>query len=197
MKLIIQYNKNKDIECWKRLIESGSMFGLVFPEKIAISNEKIILAKKKIDNFQLIWDNYSDFDEGIKKIYKHNPPKSLLCYINTTGFSMDSYPDYISISATRDTEKKVITTLIHELSHFMFRKYFVDFCYSIGCSKKDIEEIKEIVTIINNDVFDKIEDRGYEVHDFYREKAQKAWKDGFDMEQIILLIKKLFTQKNI
>lgn len=192
MKLIIQYNKSKDVECWKRLVNSKDMFGHIFPNKVVLLNKRVILAKNKIDDFQLIWDSYSKFDEGIKKIYKHNPPKFLPCYINTTGFSMDNYPHYISISAACNTEKRIITMLVHELSHFIFRKYFANFCYSIGCSKDDIEEIKEIITVVNNDVFDKIEDKGYEVHAFYREKIRKAWKDGLDIEQIIILIQKLF-----
>lgn len=192
--LTFKYNKKADEECWNRLIEAKSMFGMEFPRSFNITEKDIKIAEKKAKEFQNIWDkNCSDFDEGIKRIYNHNFPAEIMCFVNTTPYSMDCYEKrYISVSKDHGkTEEFFLMVVIHEASHFVFRKYYQDFCFSIGCSNKEVEDIKEILTVINNKIFKNINDSGYEVHKDLREKALLMWEKGADLKAIISEIKKI------
>lgn len=167
------------------------MFGHKFPENFDITQKNINNAKKQVKYFQKIWsDNEKDFHRGIKKIYKHSFPEEITCYINTSPYSMDDYENgYIAVSMYRRTPKEIISTVIHEASHFMFRKYYTDFCRSIGCSRDNIEQIKEVITIINNAEFKNINDYGWKIHQKIRKKAQKIWLKTHDIKKVIKEVK--------
>jgi len=196
-----KYNKKIDNECWNRIIKAQSMFGHDFPTAFSISEKDMTEAKNKTNKFQKIWDIYDkkyDFDEGIKKIYQHPFPKNIICFINTSPYSMDNFAkNYISVSMKRDTPQKIITTTIHEASHFIFRKYYTNFCHRIGCNKEDVENIKEIITVINNFVFPGISDFGWKTHSDFREKIIKIWQKTKNIEKSIVQAKKLLDENPI
>jgi hypothetical protein len=199
--ITFKYNKKIDEECWNRIIKAQSMFGHDFPTAFSISEEDVVETKNKTNEFQKIWDTYNkkhDFNKGIKKIYQHHFSKNLICYINTSPYSMDNFAkNYISISMRRDTPQKIITTTIHEASHFIFRKYYTDFCRKISCGEEDIENIKEIITAINNFVFPCISDSGWKTHSDFREKIIKIWQKTKNIEKSIILAKKLLDKNPI
>lgn len=170
-----KYNKKIDQKCWKRIIKVGKMFGHRFPDSFNVTKRDIIRAKKQVKYFQRIWEkNEKVFYEIIKKIYGYPFPKKMICYINTSPYSMDDLKkNYISVSMYRNTQKKIISTIIHEASHFMFRKYYTSFCRRIGCSQDNIEQIKEIITVINNVEFNNVNDYGWKIHQKMRKKLKK------------------------
>jgi esterase/lipase len=186
-----KYNKKIDERCWKRIIQTKEMFGHKFPSSFNITQKDINKAKKQIKYFQRIWKkNEKEFYKGIKKIYRYHFPKKMICYINTSPYSMDDYEKgYISISMYRDTPEKIVSTIIHEASHFMFRKHYTDFCYSINCNQNDIENIKEIVTVINNTEFKNVRDYGWKIHQRIRKKTKKIWQETHDIKKVIKEIK--------
>jgi len=186
-----EYNKRVDERCWKRIIQAKEMFGHKFPDSFNITQKDIDSAKKQAKYFRRVWkENERDFYKGIKKIYGYSFPKKIICYINTSPYSMDDYENgYISISMHRDTPEKIVTTIIHEASHFMFRKYYTDFCRNIGCGQNDIENIKEIITIINNVEFKNVNDYGWKAHQKMRKKTEKIWQAIHDIKKVIKEIK--------
>ncbi|MBU0999203.1 hypothetical protein KKG24_02750 [Patescibacteria group bacterium] len=183
-----KYNKNIDKECWNRIIRAKEMFGHKFPKSFNIKKKDIKKAKEKTKEFQKIWNkNKTGFQKGVKKIYGHSFPRKIVCYVNTSPYSMDNFKkNYISISMYR---KDVVSTVIHEASHFMFKKYYTRFCHSIGCNQNDIEEIKEIMTVINNVEFKDVNDYGWRIHQKIREKAKKTWQETHNIRKVIKRIK--------
>lgn len=194
---IFNYNKRIDKECWRRIVKAGSMFGNEFPKSFDISKKDINKAQEMVLELKKIWHGKSsDFNKGIKKIYGYHFPKNIKCFVNTSPCSMDNFKSgYISISITRDTPEKMIGTIIHEACHFVFRKYFTDFCYEKNCTNDDIENIKEILTIINNDVFNNINDCGYKIHKSLRSRALRYWRGGKNLKWIITETKKSIDKR--
>ena len=167
-----KYDKKMDQECWERIIQIKEMYEHKFPDRFNITSEMIRKAKQSVDWFEKEWNNANiDFDTGIKKIFGSKFP-NIICYINTSSYSMDKYPNYISVSMNR---KDPVTTVVHEASHYMFRQCFPDI--------PDIENIKEIITVINNDVFG-VKDFGWKIHQKQREKALEIWKATNSIKQV-------------
>lgn len=147
------YSKTIDKECWNRIKKMPVIFGVkidyaVFPD-----------FKKAIRVFKKQWTPAveKEFLKGMARIFGR-PFPVVTCYVNTTKYSMDKYPSYISISASR-TAENFITAVCHEANHYMFRKCFP--------KTKNMEVAKEIFTVINNIYFQKImktPDRGYQKH---------------------------------
>lgn len=180
------YNLEYDKCCWERLIEAGSLFGKTFPKKIEITREQIDRAMQTVETFQGWWNQKPECEDGLDKIYGHKPPETMMVYINTSGYSMDdTFRGWISLSMMRDTPTKVRTTVIHELGHMLFRLYWAQICRSMGFTQRGFEEVKEIITSIHNDEFDGLEDRGYEVHKFQREKAREIWRQTRDLKKVL------------
>ena len=127
-----------------------------------------------IGNFELIWTPKVEkiFLAKMHEIFKTDLPKNFKCFLNSTPYSMD-IEEGISISASTKTP---IRTICHETNHFMFRKSIYKDKYF---SKVEIEEAKEIFTIINNIYFQEImenQDMGW----------KKFWKGRFNFLRIWL-----------
>lgn len=174
--IIFRYSRKIDKECWNRIINAKIMFGHQFPSSFSIKKENIKEAKRKVKYFQKIWRWHEvDFRKGIRKIFRHNFPSKMVCYINTSNYSMDNFDKgYISISFKRETSTQVISSIAHESSHFMYKKYY----------GRD-ENIKEVITIINNVEIKGVEDRGWEIFEKERIKALKVWKRTKDIREVI------------
>ncbi|KPJ55610.1 hypothetical protein AMJ49_06730, partial [Parcubacteria bacterium DG_74_2] len=76
------------------------------------------------------------------------------------------------------------TTICHEIFHFQFLYYYANFCRKQGLNKKQIEDLKEALTVLLNiEEFDNIilvEDVGYPDHQVLRQKILNIWKKGRD-----------------
>ncbi len=191
------YNKKFDEDNWDRLIKNGKKYGHQFPSSYLISDSDIVRAKERVVEYQLLWDKYDDiFRDKIPIIYKHNFPRNCTFFVNTSPYSsFNVEKKYLSISMMRE-ENRFIPTMIHEASHFLFQKYYIEFCYSIGCSYEEIDKIKEFITIITNDVFSPMQDVGWNDHEKYRKEALKIWKDRRNLKDVIQHLKNMLD-KNI
>lgn len=182
------------------MIEAKTMFGMNFPERFKIGIKEAEQAKQKVVEFSKIWSDFnrnSNVQKKLRDIYGFDHGVVIACFINTSPYSMDNYQKgYISVSIRRDTSQKMIGTVIHELSHFLFRKHYTDFCRKISCTNDEIEDIKEILTVINNDVFPTINDKGYEVHQNLRKNALEMWRNKKNIQSIITESLKLLRNKN-
>lgn len=183
-----KYNKNIDERCWRRIIKAKKLFGHTFPNKFDISETKIKAAQQKIKYFQKIWQKYDqEILNGLKKIYKYPCPTDLSIFINTSPYSMDGYPArYISVSMMRaGTTQRIISSVSHELSHFLFRQHYTKFCRNLGSTKNEIEEIKEILTVINNIEIAEVLDKGWPVHSNLRKLTTRYWLTKPDIKSVI------------
>ncbi|MBU4217155.1 hypothetical protein L6270_04990 [Candidatus Parcubacteria bacterium] len=191
------YNKQIDEECWQRIIKAGVLFGHFFPQEYHITDRGTVKARERAVLYREVWDEMGDdFMAGIKKIYKIEFPNDVKCFVNTSPYSMDGYPSgHISISMNFTNREKIKGVIVHESAHYIFRKYYYDFCKKIGCSHDDFEEIKEVITVINQDVFSDIWEPGWDVHKKYREKTLALWRSGLDIEGIVQLIKEMINEK--
>ncbi len=186
MRVTFTYQEAEDLRCWQRLVEAGEMFGKTFPKQIDITAQSKQRAQQTVQQFQDWWDEAPECDEGLKTIYGHQPPAEIMVYLNTSSYSMDDEQrGWISLSMMRDSQKKVRTTVIHELGHVLFRHYWSDFCFKLGCSQDDIEDLKEVVTVIHNGVFNNVEDQGYHVHASLRALALDTWNQTHTLERVV------------
>lgn len=166
-----KYNNKIDIECWERITKTNEIFGHKFPDDYIITKDMITEAEKAVVIFSKEWGD-RDIGKEIKEIFGKEMP-DITCYINTSPYSMDKYPEYISISMNR---KKPTISILHEVSHYMFRDRFPN--------TPDIENVKEIITVINNDVF-KVKDYGWKIFKEQRGRALKVWQETKDIEKVI------------
>lgn len=149
------YDKKVDEKCHQRVNDCDDIFGESIKKEIYPVDDNIV------DKFSKKWTDDVDrvFKEGIRKIFKKEVPKEFNCYIISSPYSMD-VEDGVAISAS--SFNNMIRMICHEASHFMFRssdyknKYFKDM---------DVEDAKEVFTIINNIYFKDI-----------METPDKGWK---------------------
>ncbi|ETB63769.1 TPA: hypothetical protein DIC38_02490 [Candidatus Nomurabacteria bacterium] len=160
------YDKKIDEKCQEKINACELIFDQekktgIFP----VDNE--IIGK-----FELVWTPEVEkfFISRMSEIFKADLPKNFKCFLNSTPYSMD-IEEGISISASTQTP---IRTICHETNHFMFRKSIYKDKYF---PKTEIEEAKEIFTIINNIYFQEImenQDMGW----------KKFWKERFNFLKI-------------
>lgn len=143
-------------------------------------------ARNVVEQYAEWWRDGEDVCKGLAFIYGHGVPESMTCYIHTSGYSMDLFPqDAIALSMMRDTQKKLRSTLVHEVGHCMFRKYWLSLCEELGCASDDVEDVKEVITVIHNDVFQDVEDRGYDVHAAIRAVVHEEWKKTENLGNVL------------
>ena len=98
-----------------------------------------------------------------------------------------------------------ITIICHEVFHFQFLNYYLNFCKKQGLNQNQIENLKESLTVLlNTEKFDNIilcQDSGYPEHQNLRRKIFNTWqkdkssylkdKEGFEvfLKEIIKEIK--------
>lgn len=140
-----KYDVKIDKQCWKRINACKFIFGEKKRTQVYPVNQNTV------KNFKKIWTPKIDkkFREGIYRIFKIEFPKDFICYINSTPYSMD-IKGGISISASTNTP---IRTICHESNHYMFRKSNYKKIYF---PKYNIEDAKEIFTVVNNIYFQSI-----------------------------------------
>ena len=120
-------------------------------------------------------------------------PKIMKVYVNTTPYSMDDY-EKKCISISYERNENFITSFIHEANHYMFRRKYQGVCEREGFNKKETEDIKEIITILNNDFFQKImkaPDEGWKKHKELRQKFQSMYRKSENVDWAILNLLRL------
>lgn len=155
-----EYDIKIDKQCWKSINACKFIFGEKKRTQVYPVNKDIIKKFKKIWSPEV----EKEFRKGIYQIFGTELPKNFICYINSTPYSMD-IKEGISISASTKTP---IRTICHEVNHYMFRKSNYKKIYF---SRYDIEDAKEIFTIINNIYFqDIIENQDIGWKKFWKER---------------------------
>jgi len=180
-----KYNKQINKKKWKSTLEFKEMFGMKFPDKISIAGRDEKFAKQKIPEFSAYWDRDKEMRAGIFRIYKYKLPKILKCYIVTTKTSAIDLDKKCILLSMHVSIDKIPTVIIHEFSHIAFLKKWSGFCKKIGYSENGIQELKEVLTVINNIEYKNINDKGYVVHKDIREIVKNMWLESHDLKKII------------
>ncbi|MFH1656705.1 MAG: hypothetical protein ABH956_02955 [Candidatus Nealsonbacteria bacterium] len=161
------------------------MFGIKFPDKISITEEDELYAQKKVPDFLALWDKDKEMRTGVFKIYKYKLPKILKCYIVTTktsAINLERKYIYLSMSASAE---KIPMIIIHEFSHIALLAKWGSFCKKLGYTDNGIQELKEVLTAINNIEFEDINDKGYSIHEKIRKIVKEMWLKKYSLEEII------------
>ena len=156
----------------KKCKEDIDAFELIFDEKKKTGIFPV--NTETIKKFESIWTPKVEeiFLKKVFQIFGTELPEDFVCFINSTPYSMD-IKQGISVSAST---KAPIRTICHEINHYLFRKSIYKDKYF---PQIDIEEAKEIFTIINNIYFQDImenQDIGW----------KKFWKDRFNFLSVWL-----------
>lgn len=179
------FNTKINRDKWNWTIKQKGMFGLTFPDKVSITKEDEEKAKQKVREFFSIWNRDIELRAVIKRIYGYELPKELQVFIVTTQTSgihpTDEYV-YLSCHVPAEYVEKVI---IHEFCHIAFLSKWNNTCLDLGYTKNGIQELKEVLTVINNFEFKNTVDKGYEPHITIREEVAEMWKAGKSIADII------------
>jgi len=199
--MIFKYNKQINRKKWESILKYKGMFGMIFPNKISITGQDEKLARKKVLEFSELWNGDENLRKNISKIYSYRLPKVLKCYIVTTKISainLEKKYIYLSMHAPVD---KIPMIIIHEFSHIAFLKKCGNFCKKLGYTENGIQELKEVLTVINNLEYKDIKDKGYIMHQELRDMVKKMWYankslvDIISIPKVIKLINSLNTIK--
>jgi hypothetical protein len=184
-----KYDKKINKKAWESTLRHKEMFGMKFPNKVSIKKEDEILAKKRIENFSALWNKDKELRDGIFKIYGYTLPKILKCYVITTRTSAVYLERKCILLSTKAPSynfyNPIVSTIIHEFSHIAFLDKWLNACLVLGYTKNGIQELKEILTVINNIEYKDIEDKGYSVHQKIREIVKTMWLGNKDLKEII------------
>lgn len=183
--MIFKYDPKINKNYWESLLKYKGMFGMEFPDKISITKEDEQIAEKKVSEFSDTWNRDKEMINTIFKIYDYKLPKILKCYIVTTKTSAISLKKKCILLSIYRQDKYIPTTIIHEFSHIAFLYRWNDFCKKLGYTDNSIQELKEVLTVINNIEFKDIDDKGYSIHKDIRDIVKNMWLENHDLKRII------------
>ncbi|MBU3942619.1 hypothetical protein KKA24_01395 [Patescibacteria group bacterium] len=187
--MIFKYNKQINKKYWELLLKYKGMFGIKFPDKISITKQDEKMAKQKTIEISDYWNKDKELKENIFKIYKYELPKVLKCYIITTRTSatyLEKKCILLSMQVSSyNFSSPIPTTIIHEFSHIAFLDKYSNMCKKLGYTDNGIQELKEVLTVINNLEYKDINDKGYKIHQELREMVEKMWQANKSLIDII------------
>jgi hypothetical protein len=150
------------------------------------------------------WDeNETEIYSRLSKITKKPIwPPIIHCYYTTFprcpyGFKKNEGWLYINKKFAKN-KKEYAGTVLHELMHFQFHKYFWGYCKKHGLSDAQINHLKEAFTFLINEEFSDIvsRDNGYRIHKMLRKDLSKIWKKSnnfrITLDGGILLMKRKY-----
>ena len=180
-----KYSSKINKRVWKHLITKKEAFGLKFPDEISITEDDEKMAEKKALEFSLLWNRDKEMRADIFKIYHQELPEILECYIvtpKTSSIDLERKHILVSMFASAD---KVPTIIIHEFSHIAFLQKWSEFCKKIGYTENGIQDLKEVLTVVNNIEYKNINDKGYPIHKNIRKTVKNMWLEKYDLAEII------------
>lgn len=191
-----KYNRKIDEANWERLVHNGKKFGHEFPSTYCLTKNNIDKAKKKVPEFQALWDKYDNaFLDKIPNLYDYNPSEDIICYVNSSPYSsFNPAKNYLSIS-WQCQSNRLVPSVLHEVNHLLFYKNYWNFCLAINCSLSEIDIIKEIITVINDQVFYPMQDNGWKKYSSYRRETLLIWKRTKNMKMVIQRLKMLLDKE--
>lgn len=153
-----------------------------FLDESSTENTKQSLSKE--------WSKVEDlFFKKMEKFYeKPIYFKKITAYFTSLPICPYNFKEnWFMVSFLRSREQQILT-VCHELMHFMFIKYYRNYCLQKGLSKEQFEDLKESLTVFLNTEFKgivKVEDRGYLAHQKIREFLLKERKKTKNFQELL------------
>ena len=129
----------------------------------------------------------ANFRKNIKVVFGLSFPKNMDVFINTTPYSMDDY-QHKRICISYERSHNFITSFLHEANHYTFRRKYEKICKDKGFSQEAVENIKEILTVINNIAFSdimKTSDFGWEKHKMIRRQVYQDFEKNRNFKKTL------------
>lgn len=176
------YDRQIDQECWERLLREGpyysTLLGVSMPQAYSITPAMEERARSRAIAYTQEWiagGQDQILAQAMQEIFQQ-PMPAVPWYVNTSPYSMDWYPRYLTISMERD---QCVASVWHEMNHFMLRHCFPRL--------ERIEEIKEVVSVVNYSWG--VRDVGWPIFKEQRKQAFTAWQETHDIQVVIQSIK--------
>jgi len=205
--LDVDWSQRIPIEIRKEIVgktqEQATKFLKKYLKENYYSNEKFLAPQKDIASF---WEDVEG--EVIKRTEKitRKPfwPKKIICYF--TSFPRGRYEFDIQNNTAHmfmdpinfAPKEKVCRSIVHEILHFQFHKYFWDYLRTKELSEKQIDHIKEAFTFLINEEFIDlfgIKDYGYDLHQKFRQDLAIFWQESKDFLKLLDYSANLIKQK--
>lgn len=192
MKLIFIEDKKQDIKNWQESVKRQS-FGVKWIEKLPnditlecvndsdcldryLENKyystdrikKSIVELSKLLNANQI---QHDLESILQCKFKTNTYQVVITTFSRAPFNLKECRFFIIL---RKDIKRMITTIYHELMHFLFYQNYYELCKNKGLSDSQINDFKEIITVLLNEILSKRNlplDNGYPIHRELRAKV--------------------------
>lgn len=88
---------------------------------------------------------------------------------------------YVIYRSAEHDRKERISSIYHELMHFMFHWHYWDQCRAAGLSDQDVHNFKESITVLLNLILAKRGlplDKGYSVHEELRKQWMRLYEEN-------------------
>jgi len=220
----IQFQKdiNKDVRNWWEANNHLS-YGFDFSEKCPPEIKKKIKGKKfsKVKDYiekhiKKYYKNYPQWKkeneknlkpyekETIQKLERIHKKKFPVEFIDIyyTSFPRNPYGGgkkrfWTQIYMHEKDKQKLLVTIIHELMHLFFHKYYWKTCKKKGLNDEETHDIKEAFSVLINEEFKnlKLKDKGYDSHQKIRKHILREWKKKKDFPKVLDLTIKYYKQK--
>lgn len=156
---------------------------------------------KKIDKLNSLaedankeWNKIEkDIIYRLEKIHKNTFPsdieeiKGVLSSSTRCAFSTNSKTRWFAVQLEKNKYIQILLA-IHELMHFMFLKYYYDFCIENNLTQKQVYDIRESFTVLINIEFADLiiyEDPGQKSHEELRKIIADSWVKNKDFEIVL------------
>ena len=142
------------------------------------------ILKNKINTLEI--KNDLEFLMGVRF-----PDLTIRVFITTlrrAPYSVQNNFFYLSYHQKQNDWEKALSSIYHELMHFLFHWHYWDKCRSYGLDDKQIHILKESLTILLNPILEKKKlslDKGYQDHQLLRKKILKLWQEKQDFNFVL------------
>ena len=161
--------------------------------------------RELMDVCSVYWaDNEKEIFKRLRKITKHPIwPAKIYCYYTSfprCPYGMAKNHAFLYITQLYLKYKKgCASTMLHEIMHFQFHKYFWEYCKKRGLDENQTQHLKEAVTFLINEEFSGLvfREKGYPIHKKLRAELKTTWRKERNFRKIIdrgiFLIKNKYT----
>jgi hypothetical protein len=206
MQLIFREDIDHDVWNWQRAVSAkshGVEWKQFLPPSITleeVQDEKFL--RGYLNEEFYISGRVSDFRAWLGKNVNTNQIESDLValmkkpflssavtvYLTTFHRAPYDYNESLFFLFEQKSRERSITTIYHELMHFLFHWHYWDKCRNAGLSDKDIDELKEALTVLLEPILKERglpSDGGYSVHKELREQLAILYEATPDFPNFI------------
>lgn len=134
--------------------------------------------------------------EIIKRIQKITKkpfwPQKITCYYGTFArgnYRINENDAWMILDPKVWYTKEIFcVSILHEILHFQFHKYFWKYLESLEVSRKQIDHIKEATTFLINEEFQDLipfKDWGYPIHKEFRQDLMHIWRNDKNFRRLL------------